>query len=334
MLKKPDLQEDVILSRLQSAYGKFCTELTFLPLGADLGTAVYRVATDEEVFFLKLRKGFDELSVMVPLFLKSQGVEEIIPPIETKSKQGWADFGEYKMILYPFVEGKNGFDRDLTDIHKQRLGTALKKIHSTNIPQDIKKLTPQENFSPQGRKRVKSLQALVESKVFDDPIAANLAEFMKSKRGEITRLVQRTEQLASEIRSKPLELVLCHSDFHGGNILISDSGKLYIVDWDNPILAPKERDLMFIGGGIDGIWKTEREEATFYSGYGKAKIDLPLLAYYRYERIIQDLVAYCEQLLLSNEGGADRKPAFKAFASNFKSGSTIDIARKTDTLIF
>jgi len=91
---------------------------------------------------------------------------------------------------------------------------------------------------------------------------------------------------------------------------------------------------MFIGGGIDGIWKTEREEATFYSGYGKAKIDLPLLAYYRYERIIQDLAAYCEQLLLSNEGGADREPAFKAFASNFKSGSTIDIARKTDTLIF
>ena len=47
----------------------------------------------------------------------------------------------------------------------------------------------------------------------------------------------------------PTLFVLCHSDIHGGNILIADTGELYVVDWDDPILAPKERDLMFIGGG-------------------------------------------------------------------------------------
>ena len=46
---------------------------------------------------------------------------------------------------------------------------------------------------------------------------------------------------------------MCHKDIHGGNILIRTDGQppvLYILDWDDPILAPKERDLMFIGGGI------------------------------------------------------------------------------------
>lgn len=172
-----------------------------------------------------------------------------------------------------------------------------------------------------------------ENKTFEEPIAAKLAEFMKSKRVEITHLVERTEQLASELQSQPLEFVLCHTNIHGGNILISDSGKLYIVDWDNPILAPKERDLMFIGGGIDEIWKSNREEAVFYEGYGKTDINLSALAYYRYERVIEDLVVTCEQLLLSNEGGADREQAYRWFTSNFEPGNTIEIAEKTDNLL-
>jgi hypothetical protein len=46
---------------------------------------------------------------------------------------------------------------------------------------------------------------------------------------------------------------LCHSDIHAGNILIDVNDDFYIVDWDNPILAPKEHDLMFIGGGQRGV---------------------------------------------------------------------------------
>jgi spectinomycin phosphotransferase len=271
--------------------------------------------------------------VTVPLFLKSQGIQAIIAPFETKSNQRWADFGDYRTILYPFVEGKDGFDTELSDQHRRSLGTALKAIHSAQVPSKLKRLIPQENFSPQGRESVKSLLALVGNKAFDEPTAAKLAEFMKSKRDEITRLVQHAEQLASELQSKPLELVLCHSDIHGGNILISDKDELYIVDWDNPILAPKERDLMFIGGGIDEIWKTKREEAVFYEGYGKTEVDLSVLAYYRYERVVQDLAVFGEQLLLTDEGGADRGRSLGWFASNFEPGQTIEIADKTYKLL-
>jgi spectinomycin phosphotransferase len=62
--------------------------------------------------------------------------------------------------------------------------------------------------------------------------------------------------------------------------------QLYIVDWENPILAPKERDLMFIGGGIDHLWKNKQDEAVFYEGYGQTKINMRALAFYRYERVI------------------------------------------------
>jgi spectinomycin phosphotransferase len=180
---------------------------------------------------------------------------------------------------------------------------------------------------------MKSYQAQVEKKVFTEPTAAKLVEFMKSRRGEITRLIERAEQLASELQDRPVELALCHTDIHGGNILIRTDGQppvLYIVDWDDPILAPKERDLMFIGGGIDEIWKTKREVDVFYEAYGETEINLTALAYYRYERVIEDLVVICEQLFLSNEGGADRERAYGWFTSNFEPGSTIEIAQNTD----
>src|SRR5262245_48925868 len=140
MLKKPDISDELIISRLQEEYRLQVESLTFLPLGADMGTAVYRVVTsDGTAYFLKLRKGFDEIIVTVPLLLKSQGIKEIISPFESKSKQGWADFSEHTMILYPFIEGKNGFEIELSDQHKRTLGKALKRLHSAQLPPELKR---------------------------------------------------------------------------------------------------------------------------------------------------------------------------------------------------
>ena len=337
MLTKPDIADELIISRLKDEYNLHVSTLTFLPLGADMGTAVYRVTTDDgTAYFLKLRKGFDEISVTVPLFLKSQGIKEIIAPFETKSKVGWADFGNYKMILYPFIGGKNGFEMELSDSHKRTFGAALKAIHSVQLPPEIKRQIPQETYSPKYREQVKGFQKQVENATFSDIHATKLANFIKSKRDEIDRLIKRTEELALELQSQSHEFVFCHTDIHGGNILISRDRQLpvptdnfYIVDWDAPLLAPKERDLMFIGGGIDDIWKSKRDESIFYEGYGKTDIDFTMMAFYRYERVIEDLAAYAEQLLVTDKGGADREEAYRRFTGNFEPGQTIEIADKT-----
>jgi spectinomycin phosphotransferase len=333
MLEKPDIKDELIISRLQEEYGLHVDELHFRSSG-DLNTAAYDLSAGNGTkYFLKLRKGFDEIIVTVPLLLKSQGIENIIVPYETKSKQYWADFEDYKIILYPFIESKNGFEMELSDQHKRNLGRAIKAIHSTQIPPKLERQIPKETFSPQWRERVKSFPARAEAISFQDFTVAKLAVFMKSKQNEINHLVGRAEQLASELQAKTLKPVLCHSDIHGRNILITENDQLYIVDWDNPILASKERDLMFIGGGIDNIWQSEQDEAVFYVGYGKPEIDLSALAYYRYERVIQDLADYGEQVLLSDKGSADREQFYRYFISNIEPGNRVEIAKKTDELL-
>jgi len=57
------------------------------------------------------------------------------------------------------------------------------------------------------------------------------------------------------------------------------------------------------------------------------------MAYYRYERVIEDLAAYAEQLLLTDEGGGDRDEAYRRFTGNFEPGQTIEIAYSMDMFL-
>ena len=92
-------------------------------------------------------------------------------------------------------------------------------------------------------------------------------------------MLARADDLAEVLRRRPLPLVICHADLHPGNVLVGRDGSLAIVDWDAPLLAPKARDLMGIGGGLGLRGEIPATEALFYQGYGAATVDRTALAY-------------------------------------------------------
>jgi spectinomycin phosphotransferase len=60
MLEKPELDTNKIIECLWEEYGLSVEKICFLPLGADINTAVFRVVTSrEKSYFLKLRRGED-----------------------------------------------------------------------------------------------------------------------------------------------------------------------------------------------------------------------------------------------------------------------------------
>jgi spectinomycin phosphotransferase len=158
-----------------------------------------------------------------------------------------------------------------------------------------------------------------------------VAALLRLKQAEIRDLVERTERLAANLQARSLPFVLCHADIHAGNLLIDPNGALYIVDWDTLLLAPKERDLMYAGGGqFAGRRSPQEEERLFYQGYGPTGADPVGLAYYRYERIVQDIALYCEALLLSDEGGEDREQSLYYLKSNFLPNGVLEIAYNSE----
>jgi spectinomycin phosphotransferase len=333
MLEKPELEEEKIISCLRYEYGLYITQIEFLPLGADPNTTVYRaVSHDENPYFVKLRKSnFEETAVTLPKFLGDQGIPNIITPFTTNKGRLWADLETFKLILYPFVDGRNGYEVDMSDRQWFEFGTVLKRIHTAEIPPSILNRIRNETYSPQWRGKVKAFLKLVESEIFIDPVAVDLASFLKVKRSEIFDLLERAERLALNLQADSPTFTVCHSDIHAGNIFIDSKDMLYIVDWDNPILAPKERDLMFVGGaqGFSGH-TLEEEEFLFYRGYGQTQVNQSALAFYRYERIIEDIAVFCEQLLSTDEGGEDREVSLGYLKSNFLPNNTIAIAYKSE----
>lgn len=331
MIQKQSITSQNIIDCLKTNYGLEVTKLTFLPLGADMNASLYKAETSTgKSYFLKLKQGHhSDVSVTLLALLQASGIQQIIPPLKTIAGKLTQKLKEFTLIIYPFIDAQNGFYRHLTDDQWVTLGKVLKKVHELNLPPSLKEQIRKETYSSKWRELVRSLDAHV-GNLKGDEIALKLQSFMIEHGAIIQRLINRAEALCQKIKEQSPECVLCHSDIHAGNVLIDGNGDLYIVDWDEPIMAPKERDLMFIGGGVANVWNNPREEELFYQGYGNTNINKFILAYYRHERIVEDIAEYCQKLLLTSDGGEDRSKMYKQFIDMFEPNGVVDIAFKTD----
>ncbi|MBI2792814.1 MAG: aminoglycoside phosphotransferase family protein [Gammaproteobacteria bacterium] len=332
-MEKQSMSDQRIIDCLITDYGLDVAALTFLPWGADMNASVYKAQAKNKSFFVKLKHGHHhELSVALARLLHDAGISQIIPPINTIEGQPTLIIDDFTLIVYPFVEGQDGFSRNLTDAHWITLGQALRQVHEMDIPLSIQNQIRKEAYSPKWREAVRLLYAHVEGEHSGDEVALKLLKFMKENIALIRRLVDRAEQLSQKLQEQSSKFVLCHSDIHGGNVLIDGKDRLYIVDWDEPIMAPIERDLMFIGGGVANVWNKPHEEALFYQGYGKTDVNKRLLTYYRHERIVEDIAVYGHDLLLSSDGGENRSVMYKHFIDMFEPRGVVEIAFRTDEL--
>jgi len=333
MIEKQLFSEQRIIDCLKSDFGITVETLTFLPLGADIDASVYKAqANDKSSYFVKLkRNNHVDINVALQILLHDAGIKEIISPITTEKGLPTLHVDDFVLLVYPFIKGMDGFSHHLTNDQWVTLGKALRQVHECTISLSIKNQIKRESYSPLWRDAVRSMYAQIEvGSVVDDPIGLQLLAFMKKHRVIIQHLVDRAEQLGHTIQQQSPQFVLCHADIHAGNVFIENNGTLYIVDWDQPIMAPKERDLMFIGGGVGGVWNNPCEEELFYNGYGKTDINMTILAYYRHERIVEDIAFYSQKLLLNTDGGQDRQEMYKHFINMFEPHNVIDIAFKTD----
>jgi spectinomycin phosphotransferase len=249
-------------------------------------------------------------------------------PIPTTSNQLWVHADGFDWMLYPFFEGKNAFESPLSRAQWIALGEAMREVHTTILPSELARRVPRESYSPRYRAIVKALDSQVELRSFDDRQAAQLGAFWMSKRDDIRAVVERAEQLAQHMHKRAASLVLCHSDLHAGNVLVGADDHLTIVDWDNPILAPKERDLMFVGASVGGSWNEPREKEWFFTGYGPAEIDSLAIAFYRYERIVVDIAEYGRRIFDVQRTPKERQSDLQKLVSAFVPNNVIDIAHK------
>ena len=220
MIEKPNITDERIISALQENYSIPGVGMEFLPLGLDSSAWAYRADTENATYFLKLRKEIpNPAGILIPRFLKEQGIEQVMAPLSTKDGEAWASADDFFFILYPFITGERVMDVGMSDAHWVEFGSVLKRLHTTIPTPKIFQQIKRETFIPKQLGFAKELHTQVKTCKYDDPFQKELASFWLENYETIATILERTEALAKRMQTTNLEFVLCHADIHTANLL-------------------------------------------------------------------------------------------------------------------
>ena len=326
MIEKPDIRDERIISALREHYSIPVIGVEFLPIGNDPSAWAYRVSTETpDVYFLKIRKEIsNQAGFLLPRFLQDHGIEQALAPLPTKSYELWTRVEDFFFILYPFVMGTEAMETGMSDSQWTEFGSVLKRIHLTELSSDILQYLRRETFIPNWSHLAMNLHKRIHTQTFHDPYEKDLASFWMEKNEQIEIVIEHTERIGRYLRQADLEFVPCHADIHTANILITPEQDIVIVDWDDTLLAPKERDLMFV---LSGDAFQTREEHLFFEGYGNVTINRLALAYYRYEWCVQEIGDFGQRVFLTKDlGEGTRQNSVEGFKRLFSPGDVIEAA--------
>lgn len=326
MLVKPQVSDELIIDALRSHFDLRVADLEFLPIGNDASAWAYRVSCHDSDFFLKLRRGSPRLAgLLASARLYQSGIENVVAPMTTVSGALHARQSEYALVLFPWICGESAWGVELTSSQYRQWGRTMRAIHNTEITPELLQTLPKENFDAKWLNRLVAVESAMARDAVRDSVARRMKAVWQEQYAQIALIKQRYLELTRSFASRSAAAVLCHADIHGANILLDGRGDIFIVDWDETIIAPKERDLMFFiddGGSQSAI-------ASFLDGYGECALDEIGLAYYRYDWVMQEFCDNGERVFLDSRLSAvDREFALAEFCRLFAPGDVVARAHR------
>ena len=228
-------------------------------------------------------------------------------------------------MLYPYIQGESQWDMRLTAEQWRGWGGVMRSIHDAAIPPELASKLPKAVFALNWLDKLEQVDLLLARGNHEAGAQAAVAQIWRENADTIDRCRSRYLSLGARLERQSPDFVLCHADIHRANTIIDPAGALHIVDWDETLLAPKERDLMFF---IDDGCSAEATEA-FFAGYGDTAVDPIALAYYKYDWVLQEFADYGERVFLTNNfSDAELALAQREFARLFESDDVIDRAQR------
>lgn len=308
MLEQPDIPDEQLRACLRQQYGITLVALDFLPLGQDSRAGVYRAVSEHGTpYLLKAKQGeIYEASCLVPRFVNDQGITAAVAPLPSTTNALWTQVRDWAVFVYPFIEGESGWEPAMTAAQWRSVGATLHQIHHLTPPITLSRLLRVETFDPgEYAQRVRAFEArppCADSGSVEQAVRASWAAHRHTIHTAVTAL----ETLASALRRQAGPRVICHADLHPSNLIRDSAGCAFLIDWDDVMLAPKERDFLFIENAP--VHRAlAQETSVFFQGYGPAAIDWVALTYYLWERLIQDVIAYADEALCRDDLGVETR---------------------------
>ncbi|WP_053203238.1 aminoglycoside phosphotransferase family protein [Jiangella muralis] len=290
--------------RVRADFGVVLDEVTPIGHGADAAAAVWMARAGDARYAVKWTGGGSAAGLLLPSRLAELGVGGVPAPVPTLDGGLWSERGGRRLSLQPWVGDARAVDAGLTPEQWTAYGALLARVHAVPPDDAVARQLPVEEHRPDA---VLTATAHVTARLAagdggpggaGDDLVRGLAAAWRDGAELLGALTARAAVLGARLRERPARAVICHTDCHLGNVLLGADGAVWLIDWDDAALAPPERDLMFVVGGLPGYAPVgERELGWFTAGYGPAGVDPDRLAYYRAVRALGDLTEFAAELL-------------------------------------
>lgn len=245
----------------------------------------YIINTENYKYFLKIFKNnryFTNVLQALPVLeeLKDLGINYINYPLPTKEKALYFSKDKRFYILFNYIEGENTQEIDVIKGYEY-----LIKIHklTKKIKSPIKKETFDIAYKKEFEKGLRKYESI--------PLIEEHLEEVK-KHWELFK------QLSNRLKRKSFNMYITHGDAFGN--FIKQGKDLYIIDWDDLLLAPIERDLWFFFENTEVVDLYEKKFPGFI-------MNKDIIMYYIYNRFFDDMLGFFELL----DEGQDREEVIK-----------------------
>jgi spectinomycin phosphotransferase len=292
-------------------FGLDLARLEPVGLGGDATAALWHgTSLGGPGFAVKLSGSDSGAGLLVQAHLVAQGVPGVLMPLVGSNGRPWARRHGLRLSVLPWIDGSRGVQSGLTPPQWTDFGRLLARVHAVPIDGRLRDVVaPHTHRHDALAAHVRSMQARLSTgratgaptpadDALEDPLVAGLEQRWLEAQATVPALLDGADRLSRRLRAQPPPSVLCHGDPHVGNVLVDAAGRVWLIDWDDAVLAPVDHDLMFVLGGVlADAPVTAEQQAWFAAGYGPLDVDAESLAYHRCTRALLDLVDPAEQVL-------------------------------------
>jgi len=248
------------------------------------------VETDGPNYFAKLTpisrySANIEKALPVQKELHDLGIRQMSYPMPTTSGALSVTLDRDILVVYTFIDGEQTFDYPL-----EAYVDLLTHVHRARITVPAGRETFED---PTLRLFERQLDQILRG-TFVEPSQQEFHREIRLIERELEGDLNRYRRLLGELaRIHDAPMVVTHNDAPG-NILRDTSGRLYLIDWDDVLLAPPERDTWF-------HLTTPQAAAAFLPLYQRAflnyEVDQRFYAFYLYKRYFEDIEGFLGRVL-------------------------------------
>ncbi|HEV8635445.1 MAG TPA: phosphotransferase [Chloroflexota bacterium] len=219
---------------------------------------------------------------------------EVVAPASTLAGAPLVRLGGDRLCVFPFVEARPlGARSGWPDAVLAAVARAVGEMQKATA--ELGGLAPSAERFALGYEAAlpRALDGLARLGAGARPGQHAAAELVLPRRGDVERLVGRHRELRQFARRRGGPTVLCHTDLNGDNLLVDGAGRVHVVDWDEPRLAPPEQDVRYL---ID-LRRLELALRAYEDAAGPTPLAAELFGFYYYRRVLVDLAYFLCRVL-------------------------------------